>query len=133
MMETMTRSSWTDERLDDLSAKVDQGFVRVEACICDTRTELKAELVSLQGEMKEEFAAVRSEMREEFAAVRQEMKEEFAAVRQEMKEGSAAVRSDMKEGFGRIERRLDDQQKTINRMGIGIILTLIAAVLSQQL
>lgn len=29
-METM-RKSWTDERLDDLSAKVDSGFARVDA------------------------------------------------------------------------------------------------------
>ena len=50
-METMTRDSWTDERLDDLSNRVDGGFSRMDG----------------------EFHAVRSEMRSEFAAVRSEI------------------------------------------------------------
>ncbi|MGB7684941.1 MAG: hypothetical protein WBL45_04075 [Solirubrobacterales bacterium] len=45
------REAWTDERLDDLNHRVDEGF----------------------REMREEFRAVRFEMREEFAAVRSEM------------------------------------------------------------
>jgi hypothetical protein len=58
----MARESWTDERLDDLTHRVDQGFNKNER----------------------EFQAVRLEMRTEFAAVRQEMRTEFAGVRQEI-------------------------------------------------
>jgi predicted nucleic acid-binding Zn-ribbon protein len=64
-MEAM-RESWTDDRMDDLSGKVD-------ALRLETRTEFKA----VRGEMKEEFGAVRTEMREEFRAVRGEMREGF--------------------------------------------------------
>ncbi len=50
-MAVMARETWTDERLDDLNKKVDDGFK----------------------EMREEFRAIRGEMRVEFAAVRAEM------------------------------------------------------------
>jgi hypothetical protein len=47
----MARERWTDERLDDLNEKVDDGFK----------------------EMRGEFRAVRTEMREGFRAVRAEL------------------------------------------------------------
>jgi predicted nucleic acid-binding Zn-ribbon protein len=56
-MEAM-RESWTDDRMDDLSGKVD----------------------GLGLELRTKFKAVRSEMREEFAAVRGEMKAGFDKV-----------------------------------------------------
>ena len=62
-MAVMARDEWTDERLDDLNHRVDEGFK----------------------EMRTEFRAVRSEMQQEFQAVRSEMKGEFQAVRTEMK------------------------------------------------
>ncbi|HWN73683.1 MAG TPA: hypothetical protein VNN15_07750 [Solirubrobacterales bacterium] len=61
-MAVMARELWTDERLDDLNKKVDDGFK----------------------EMREEFRAVRSEMKSEFQAVRAEMKGEFQGVRGEI-------------------------------------------------
>jgi hypothetical protein len=61
-MPVMAREQWTDERLDDLNRKVDQGF----------------------SEMRESFAAARVEMRESFAAARVEMREESRALRSEM-------------------------------------------------
>jgi predicted phage gp36 major capsid-like protein len=61
-MAVMAREVWTDERLDDLNKRVDEGFK----------------------ETREEFRAVRAEMRSEFQAVRAEMKGEFQAVRGEL-------------------------------------------------
>jgi hypothetical protein len=72
MMEAM-RDVWTDERMDDLNHRVDEGF-----------KEVGHEFRALRLEMRTEFTAVRSEMREEFAAVRSEMRTEFTAVRSEM-------------------------------------------------
>lgn len=118
MMETMTRSSWTDDRMDDLNVKIDHGFGRVEADIRGLGTETRTEFVALRQEMRDEFAAVRSEMKEEFASVRSEMKEGFER---------------MDRRFERIDDRFYDLQKTNTRLGIGIIVTLIGAVLSQQL
>lgn len=50
-MAVMAREAWTDERLDDLNKKVDDGFK----------------------EMRREFTAVRSEIQEEIRGVRSEM------------------------------------------------------------
>jgi hypothetical protein len=61
-MAVMARELWTDERLDDLNKKVDDGF----------------------GEMRTEFRALRGEMTGEFQAVRSEMKTESQAVRGEI-------------------------------------------------
>ena len=68
-MAVMVREVWTDERLDDLNKRVDEGFK----------------------ETREEFRAVRSEMKSEFQAVRAEIKSEFQSVRGEIQ----AVRGDL--------------------------------------
>jgi predicted phage gp36 major capsid-like protein len=60
----MPGESWTDERLDDLNQRVDDGFK----------------------EMREEFRAVRSEMRNAFQAMRGDMRDELGAVRGDMRE-----------------------------------------------
>ena len=51
--------AWTDERLDDLSRRIDAGFHRVDSDIRELRSEMHAG-----------FAAVRSEMREEIGSLR---------------------------------------------------------------
>jgi hypothetical protein len=51
-MHTM-REAWTDERLDDLSERMDRGFDRVDK---DLR-ELRADVKSLQGKVDERFEA----------------------------------------------------------------------------
>ncbi len=38
------REAWTDERLDDLSGRVDRGFDRVDRDLREMRIELKAEM-----------------------------------------------------------------------------------------
>ena len=71
-MEAM-RDIWTDERMDDLNHRVDEGF-----------KEVGHEFRALRLEMRTEFTAQRSETQTEFSSVRSEMKTEFAAVRSEM-------------------------------------------------
>jgi len=56
-MAVMARELWTDERLDDLNKKVDDGFR-------ETRAEMRAEFRAVRVEMKEEIRGVRSEMTE---------------------------------------------------------------------
>ncbi len=89
------RETWTDERLGDLSHRVDGGFEEVGREFKAQRLEMKTEFAAVRSEMQAEFAAVRSEMQAEFAAVRSEMKAEFAAVRSEMRTEFAAVRAEM--------------------------------------
>ncbi len=50
-METM-REAWTDERLDDLSHRMDRGFDRVDLDIRDTRAEIRG----LRDEMEKRFS-----------------------------------------------------------------------------
>jgi uncharacterized coiled-coil DUF342 family protein len=83
-MAVMARDVWTDERLDELNQRVDEGFK-------ETREEFKA----VQAEMREEFNVVRSEMRSEFKAMRTEMGE----VRSEV---NALARVIMQLAFGLI-------------------------------
>jgi hypothetical protein len=53
-MELM-RESWTDERLDDLNAKVDQGFARIDTAFHSQRVETRTEFAALRGEMQRGF------------------------------------------------------------------------------
>jgi hypothetical protein len=41
-MAVMAREAWTDERLDDLNAKVDRGFQEMHTELRDIRTEIGA-------------------------------------------------------------------------------------------
>ena len=50
----MKRETWTDERLDDLSRRMDQGFDRVDRDLRDMRSEIR--------DVRGEFGHVRSEI-----------------------------------------------------------------------
>jgi hypothetical protein len=47
----MERVTWTDERLDDLSRRMDTGFERVDRDIRDLRGEMRAGFVDVRGEI----------------------------------------------------------------------------------
>lgn len=47
----MERVAWTDERLDDLSARVDVGFDRVDRDIRDLRSEMQGGFADLRSEI----------------------------------------------------------------------------------
>ncbi len=62
-MQTMTRESWTDERLDDLSGRVSDGFRQVDERFrqVDDRFErVEGEIKDLRGEMTDRFDRVDS-------------------------------------------------------------------------
>jgi hypothetical protein len=46
-MPTMVREAWTDEGLDDLKERMDDGFREVKAEIRSTRAELKSDIARL--------------------------------------------------------------------------------------
>lgn len=52
------RESWTDGRLDDLNAKVDRGFDRVDTDLHALRSETRTEFNALRTEMKAGFERV---------------------------------------------------------------------------
>ncbi len=47
----MQRTAWTDERLDDLSHRMDTGFDRVDRDIRDLRGEMNAGFADMRGEI----------------------------------------------------------------------------------
>jgi hypothetical protein len=110
-----TVESWNDERLDELSRRMDIGFK----------------------EMREGFDRLGQEMREGFVRVDNEMREGFARVDTEMKEGFARVDTEMKEGFLHAAKRNDQTNQRIDRLmlvnlsgALGIIGTLIVIAAS---
>lgn len=54
----MGREAWTDERLDDMSRRMDVGFDRVDREVRDVR----GEVAGLRTEMHQGFAEVRGEL-----------------------------------------------------------------------
>lgn len=52
-MAVMPREKWTDERLDDLNKKVDDGFADLKAEIADTKAEMRAGFARVDTEIRE--------------------------------------------------------------------------------
>lgn len=79
-MAVMARESWTDERLDDLNAKVDIGFAEMRSEFRGLRAELK--------EMRGDFQQESRELRTEFKAEMREMRSEFQEDMRELRTGT---------------------------------------------
>ena len=58
----MERAAWTDQRLDDLSQRMDAGFERVDRDIRDLRAEMRVELTGMRVEMGQRFDALQATM-----------------------------------------------------------------------
>jgi uncharacterized coiled-coil DUF342 family protein len=54
----MPREKWTDERLDDLNKKVDDGFTRVDGEIRELRKEMNTRFDKLKESMDARFDAL---------------------------------------------------------------------------
>jgi hypothetical protein len=120
------REKWTDERLDDLTHRVDEGFNRTEREFQAMRVEMRTEFGAVRSEMKTEFGAVRSEMRTEFGAVRSEMKSELGAVRSEMRTEIGGIRADLGGQIAALHR-------TLLQIAAGGFITLCVAIGATQL
>lgn len=64
----MPRETWTDERLDDLSAKIDENFREVRSDIRELRNGLDS-VKGEVGELREEVGELRGEMKAGFTAL----------------------------------------------------------------
>lgn len=65
----MPREKWTDERLDDLNKKVDDGFARVDADIRELRKEMNARFNSVDAR----FEKLNDSMNARFEALNRNM------------------------------------------------------------
>ena len=73
-MQSGARATWTDERLDDLSARVDRGFEMVDRDMRELRMEMKSGDEALRTEMNAGFRELSGETNARFA----EMNARFA-------------------------------------------------------
>jgi hypothetical protein len=95
--------NWNDDRLDELSQRMDTGFKETK------------------GEMKEGFAKVDREMKEGFAKVDGDMKEGFNRLERSMSEGFAQIN----DRFAQTDGRIDRLMLTLLIGALGLIGTLI--------
>jgi ribosome recycling factor len=65
----MAREAWTDERLDDLTKRMDKGFDEVKCQIRDLRSETKGEFQRERAETKTEISLLRAEMNSRFDSI----------------------------------------------------------------
>jgi hypothetical protein len=70
------RATWTDERLDDLSRRIEAGFDRLDGDLRQLRTEMTTEMTGLRGEM----TSVRSDMSTRFDALQRLLIQLFGAM-----------------------------------------------------
>lgn len=107
------RTTWTDERLGDLSERMDAGFSRVDSSLVEL-----GRRIDLQGtELRTEIGALRSDFREEL--------------------GTQTGRVDALSGrIDALSIRMDALQRTMLQVGgamIGAILATLATVLATSL
>jgi len=99
-MEAM-RQSWSDDRLDALNQRVDEGFIRVDA----------------------QFAKVDVQ----FAKLEARFDHLDAKIDRKIDTSSHELRMEMKAGFDDVNARFDRMQQTMIQTGAGLIGVLIAA------
>jgi hypothetical protein len=102
-MAVMAREAWTDERLDELNVRMENGF-----------DEVKGETRDLRSETKEEFRELRAEMNSRFNSV----EGRFNSV-----EGR----------FNSIDARFDSLQRTMVLGVVSMSATIVGALLVIQL
>lgn len=73
---SVVRDSWTDERLDDLTERMDRGFDHVDADTRELRARLDKGLERVDGELRE----LRGEMNSRFDAMQRTMIIGFASI-----------------------------------------------------
>ena len=106
----MERAAWTDERLDDLSNRMDAGFARLEAEIRELRGDLHRAIGGLRAEL-------RAELRGEIGGLREEMHAEIGGLREEIGGLRAELRGE-----------IADLRLTLLRVGGGMMVGLVGVI-----
>lgn len=99
-MEAM-RQSWSDDRLDDLSKRVDEGFIRVDG----------------------QFARVEDRI----DRLDEKLEARFDHLDAKIDTSSHELRMEMKAGFDDVNARFDRMQQTMMQIGAGLIGVLVAS------
>lgn len=148
------RQSWTDDRLDDLSCRMDERFDQLEGQIGDARTEarttannLRAETKALGRELRGEIKAQGQDLRSEIKAQGKELRGEMAGLEARLRSQASEHYARTGEAFAGIREELvklhDNHQqlhtemyalhRTISRLGWSVAGTLVAAIVGMLL
>ena len=65
----MERTTWTDERLDDLAHRIDTQLDRFRAEMTEFRTEIRSDMTEFRAEIRSELRESRRDMFHGFIAV----------------------------------------------------------------
>lgn len=133
------RASWTDNRLDDLSERMDGRFDHVDGEFKTVRTEMRATAAKLRGEVKEQGEDLRREIKEQGTQLRREMAGMEARLRTHSSELHAQTTetiSGVREEVGRLHgdqlqlhAEMHALHRTIARIGWVGMIALLAATL----
>jgi len=99
------RQSWSDDRLDALNQRVDEGFIRVDA----------------------QFAKVEDRIDRLDEKLETRFDHLDAKIDRKIDTSSHELRMEMKAGFDDVNARFDRMQQTMMQIGAGLIGVLIAA------
>jgi hypothetical protein len=124
----MPRETWTDERLDDLSKKVDDGFARLDGDIREVREEIKSQGDSLRAEIKNQGDSLRGEIKNQGDSLRGEMSDQGDSLRGEMSDQGNSLRGEMNALRAEMNARFD----AANRNLIGVAVAIIAAIIGSN-
>ncbi len=113
---TMVREAWTDERLDDLNAKVDRLDQRIENGFVETREEIRGAGAETHQELKD----WRAVMREELEIASAKWSEELKLARTESSERFEHLHRDMRE----VRTELGSLNRTIHQFMFAIVGTI---------
>lgn len=91
----MERAAWTDERLDDLSRRMDAGFARVDADIRGLRTDMRTEISALRRELRGEMSGMGSDLRGEIGILGSDLRGEMSTMGSELRGAIDALRLTM--------------------------------------
>jgi uncharacterized coiled-coil DUF342 family protein len=104
-METV-REKWTDERLDDMNARMGEGFDRIDKDIREVRSEvaglrddLSAAVTGVRGDLSDVRNDLRKELNDEVTGLRVEMSDRFEATHRLIVQVGAGLFGTMAMGF----------------------------------
>jgi hypothetical protein len=103
------RQTWTDDRMDDLVGRVDDGFAQTHGDLKD----LRREVGSIREELRAENGSLRGELRAEVGSVTGELRAEIKSGDRELRTELEGLRSDMNQQFLALNRRFDLFQATL--------------------
>lgn len=131
-MEKM-REAWTDERLDDLNAKVDRGFDRVETEIRSQRHEFRSGIASVREEMNARFDRVDAKFESTAADVNarfDKIDARFDSTATDVNARFDRTAADVNARFDKIDARFDALNRTLLGFAVAALIALVAGAVS---